>query len=118
MCRYLRRRNRSNAGNELELTSKGNDKYTFTMPAGTVKVKAGFVPIESAGTPWVNPFDPVRIDRGVRCENVVCGDFLAARRCCIPTVKGVANTGGGGAGDNPAYQPDPEGQWGIRTANQ
>ena len=48
-----------NAGNELELTSKGNDKYTFTMPAGTVKVKAGFVPIESAGTPWVNPFTDV-----------------------------------------------------------
>ena len=48
-----------NAGNELELTSKGNDKYTFTMPAGTVKVEASFVPIETAEVPWVNPFTDV-----------------------------------------------------------
>ena len=30
-------------GKELKLTDKGNGKYTFTMPAGKVKVKAGFV---------------------------------------------------------------------------
>ena len=29
-------------GNELKLTDKGNGKYTFTMPAGKVEVKASF----------------------------------------------------------------------------
>ena len=31
-----------NRGNELKLTDKGNGKYTFTMPAGKVEVKASF----------------------------------------------------------------------------
>ena len=30
-------------GNELKLTDKGNGKYTFTMPAGKVEIKATFV---------------------------------------------------------------------------
>ena len=30
-------------GNELKLTDKGNGKYTFTMPAGKVEVKATFM---------------------------------------------------------------------------
>ena len=30
-------------GKELKLTDKGSGKYTFTMPAGKVEVKAGFV---------------------------------------------------------------------------
>lgn len=34
-----------NKGNELELTDKGNGKYTFSMPGGKVEVEVAFVPI-------------------------------------------------------------------------
>ena len=44
-------------GNELKLTDKGNGKYTFTMPAGKVEVKASFTKeIE------ISPFADVAID--------------------------------------------------------
>lgn len=46
-------------GNKLELTDKGNDKYTFIMPAGSVKVEANFTALETSGIPWVNPFADV-----------------------------------------------------------
>ena len=48
-----------NTGNELELTNKGDGTHTFIMPAGTVKVEASFVAIETAEAPWVNPFTDV-----------------------------------------------------------
>jgi len=35
-------------GNELKLTDKGNGKYTFTMPAGEVEIKASFAPEKTA----------------------------------------------------------------------
>lgn len=42
-------------GNELELTDKGNGKYTFTMPASNVTVSATFAPISSElATPTEN----------------------------------------------------------------
>ena len=44
-------------GNELKLTDKGDGKYTFTMPAGKVEVKATF--IEKAET---SPFTDVSTD--------------------------------------------------------
>ena len=44
-------------GNDLKLTDKGNGKYTFTMPAGKVEVKASFA--EEAET---SPFADVAID--------------------------------------------------------
>ena len=44
-------------GNDLKLTDKGNGKYTFTMPAGKVEVKASFV--EEAET---SPFADVATD--------------------------------------------------------
>ena len=46
-------------GKAIPLTEKGSGKYTFTMPAGTVKVEATFVPAETPGTPWLNPFADV-----------------------------------------------------------
>lgn len=42
--------------NVLKLTDKGGGTYTFTMPAGPVKVEASFA---ASGTPWVNPFTDV-----------------------------------------------------------
>ena len=44
-------------GNDLKLTDKGNGKYTFTMPAGKVEVKASFA--EEAET---SPFADVATD--------------------------------------------------------
>ena len=44
-------------GNDLKLTDKGNGKYTFTMPAGKVEVKASFA--EEAET---SPFADVVTD--------------------------------------------------------
>ena len=44
-------------GNELKLTDKGNGKYTFTMPARRVEIKASFVE-----TVEVSPFADVAID--------------------------------------------------------
>ena len=44
-------------GNDLKLTNKGNGKYTFTMPAGKVEVKASFA--EEAET---SPFADVATD--------------------------------------------------------
>ena len=53
-------------GNELHLTDKGNDKYTFTMPGSEVSVAAEFQSIdvpapipEATETPWQNPFTDV-----------------------------------------------------------
>lgn len=43
-------------GSKLEISDKGDGKYTFTMPVGTVKVEAVFVLDE---TPWINPFADV-----------------------------------------------------------
>ena len=40
----------------VPLTEKGNGKYIFTMPTGTVKVEAVFVLAETPETPWNNPF--------------------------------------------------------------
>ena len=45
-------------GEELTLTDKGGGKYTFTMPASKVDVKAAFI---SADT-WTNPFTDVADD--------------------------------------------------------
>ena len=44
-------------GNDLKLTDKGNGKYTFTMPARRVEVKASFVKSVE-----VSPFADVAID--------------------------------------------------------
>ncbi len=44
-------------GNDLKLTDKGNGKYTFTMPARRVEIKASFVE-----TVEVSPFADVAID--------------------------------------------------------
>lgn len=44
-------------GNDLKLTDKGNGKYTFTMPARRVEIKASFVE-----TAEVSPFADVAID--------------------------------------------------------
>ena len=44
-------------GDELKLTDKGNGKYTFTMPAGKVEVKAVF-----AKKVETSPFDDVSAD--------------------------------------------------------
>ncbi|MEY8387691.1 InlB B-repeat-containing protein [Oscillospiraceae bacterium 38-13] len=51
--------NVTSGGKSIPLTEKGGGKYTFTMPAGTVKVEATFVPAETPGTPWINPFADV-----------------------------------------------------------
>ena len=51
--------NVTSGGKSIPLTEKGSNKYTFTMPAGAVKVEATFVPAETPGTPWVNPFSDV-----------------------------------------------------------
>ncbi len=48
--------NVTRGGRSVPLTEKGGGKYTFTMPAGAVKVEAAFVPAEA---PWVNPFADV-----------------------------------------------------------
>ena len=45
-------------GNEIELTDKGNGKYTFQMPASKVTVEATFVPVET---------EPQPCDGGVTC---------------------------------------------------
>ena len=52
--------NVTSGGKSLPLTEKGGGKYTFTMPAGTVKVEAVFVPAETPEMPWINPFADVR----------------------------------------------------------
>ena len=44
-------------GNDLKLTNKGNGKYTFTMPARRVEIKASFVKSVE-----VSPFADVAID--------------------------------------------------------
>ena len=44
-------------GNELTLTDKGDGRYTFTMPARRVEIKASFVE-----TVEVSPFADVAID--------------------------------------------------------
>lgn len=41
------------SGGELTLTNKGNDRYTFTMPASDVKIQVSFREIAA---PAVNPF--------------------------------------------------------------
>ena len=41
------------SGGELALTNKGNDRYTFTMPASDVKIQVSFREIAA---PAVNPF--------------------------------------------------------------
>ncbi len=51
--------NVTSGGKVIPLTEKGSGKYTFTMPAGTVKVEATFVPAETPGTTWINPFADV-----------------------------------------------------------
>ena len=51
--------NVTSGGKAIPLTDKGSGKYTFTMPAGTVKVEATFVLAETPGTPWINPFADV-----------------------------------------------------------
>ena len=40
-------------GSELTLTNKGNDRYTFTMPASDVKIQVSF---RETAAPAVNPF--------------------------------------------------------------
>ena len=52
----------TSGGKSVPLTEKGNGKYTFTMPAGTVKVEAAFVPIEVPETPWINSFADIAED--------------------------------------------------------
>lgn len=58
-------------GNELNLTDKGNGKYTFTMPDSKVTISASFRPVQSTEvtqepqTPvvsWTNPFTDVTAD--------------------------------------------------------
>ena len=51
--------NVTSGGKSIPLTEKGDGKYTFTMPAGTVKVEAAFVLAETPGIPWINPFADV-----------------------------------------------------------
>ena len=51
--------NVTSGGKSIPLTEKGGGKYIFAMPAGTVKVEATFVPAETPGTPWINPFADV-----------------------------------------------------------
>ncbi len=51
--------NVTSGGKAIPLTEKGNGKYTFTMPTGTVKVEAVFVPTETPETPWDSPFTDV-----------------------------------------------------------
>ena len=51
--------NVTSGGKSIPLTEKGGGKYAFTMPEGTVKVEATFVPAETPGTPWINPFADV-----------------------------------------------------------
>ncbi|MEY8233338.1 S-layer homology domain-containing protein [Oscillospiraceae bacterium 50-16] len=51
--------NVTSSGKAVPLTEKGSGKYTFTMPAGTVKVTATFVLAETPETPWNNPFADV-----------------------------------------------------------
>lgn len=46
-------------GKKVELTDKGNGKYTFTMPDGKVSVDAVFQPIQVPETPWSNPFTDI-----------------------------------------------------------
>ena len=42
-----------NRGIELNLTAKGDGKYTFTMPGGAITVKASFAPLpDGAGQPY------------------------------------------------------------------
>ena len=51
--------NVTSGGKAVPLTEKGGGKYTFTMPAGPVKVEATFVPAETSGTLWNSPFADV-----------------------------------------------------------
>lgn len=43
-------------GKELELSDKGDGKYTFVMPGGKVSIDAVFQMIQVPETPWSNPF--------------------------------------------------------------
>ncbi|MDE7219918.1 MAG: S-layer homology domain-containing protein [Oscillospiraceae bacterium] len=52
----------TSGGKPVPLTEKGNGKYTFTMPAGTVKVEAAFVPVEVPEAPWTNSFTDIAED--------------------------------------------------------
>ena len=54
--------NVTSGGKSVPLTEKGNGKYIFTMPTGTVKVEAVFVLAETPETPWNNPFADVSED--------------------------------------------------------
>lgn len=47
-------------GNEIDLTDKGDGKFTFQMPGRTVTVEAIFAEIEEEPQPWNNPFVDVR----------------------------------------------------------
>ena len=47
-------------GNEIDLTDKGDGKFTFTMPGRAVTVEAIFAEIEEEPQPWNNPFVDVR----------------------------------------------------------
>ena len=52
-------------GNELELTNKGDGKYTFTMPDSKATVNAVFqlIPVQGeTPAPWINPFNDVAKD--------------------------------------------------------
>ncbi len=47
-------------GKKLELSDKGDGKYTFIMPSGKVSVDAVFQMMQTSETPWNNPFSDVK----------------------------------------------------------
>ena len=80
-----------NKGNELELTDKGADVFTFAMPASAVNVKISFVPAEVPEAPWSNPFADV-------AENAWC--YEAVQFVCKNGLMGGYGNGLFGVNDH------------------
>ncbi len=99
--------NVTSGGKSVPLTEKGNGKYTFTMPTGTVKVEAVFVLAETPETPWDNPFadvgegdwyyEAVRFiqERGLM-NGYGSGNFASTRSCPAPSLPKSCSTRRGG----------------------
>lgn len=68
------------AGNDLKLTAVSDNKYTFTMPAGDVKVSATFRKVNDPKPPvWKNPFPDVNDNKWyIEAIEFVCTNGLMA----------------------------------------